>query len=240
MTFELQPKNILKLLLSLILFLLLANIIGITSRIYFNHGSVYGLVPLFDFNTEKNIPTLFSSINLLITSVLLSIIASHHRKLEKNYIQWAILSAIFFFLAIDETNSIHEKLGLPTRKLLGTSGVLYYAWVIPYFVALIAFVIAYFKFLLHLPKNIMFLFLISGFTFVSGAIGFEMLGGWQAELHGNKGILYSFFYTCEELLEMAGIAIFIYTLFTYMVNEFGFMKINIKKSTAKNCASSQC
>ena len=133
-------------------------------------------------------------------------------------------------MAIDEINLIHERLGAPTRDLLGTSGLLYYAWVIPYFIALTFFVIAYFKFLLHLPKDIRVLFLISGSIFVFGAVGVEMLGGWQQDLDRTKGVLYAFFYSCEEFLEMTGIAIFIYTLLTYIANEFGFMKINIEKA----------
>lgn len=75
----------------------------------------------------------------------------------------------------------------------------------------------------------MILFLVSGTTFISGAIGFEMLGGRQADLYGTNNVLYSFYYTCEESLEMIGIAIFIYTLLSYMVNQFGDIKITISK-----------
>jgi hypothetical protein len=73
----------------------------------------------------------------------------------------------------------------------------------------------------------MILFLVSGSIFVSGAIGFELLGGRQAELYGKDNVLYCFFYTCEELLEMLGVAVFIYTLLRYMVEQFKFMAITV-------------
>jgi hypothetical protein len=216
--------------LYLIGLLLCANLLGIVSKYYFNQGSVYGLVGLFDFDTERNIPTLYSSIALLFSSILLSLIAFKHKKLELPYIAWFGLSLIFLFLSIDETSSIHERLSTPTREQFGTSGVLYFAWVVPYGLASLIFIIAYTKFLFKLPKRIMVLFLISGFIFVLGAIGFELIGGRYQGLYGSENILYSIITTCEELLEMLGIAIFIYTLLTYMVNQFDGVVITIKNN----------
>ena len=80
MYINLSPKEILKINLYLILFLLFANIMGIISKYYFGHDSVYGLVPLFNFNAEKNIPTFYSSFALLFASILLSLIAFKRKK----------------------------------------------------------------------------------------------------------------------------------------------------------------
>lgn len=229
MNIKLCPKEIFMMNLYLILFLLCANTLGIASTHYFDHGHVYGLVPLFDFDTEKNIPTLYSSIVLVSASILLSFIALTCKKVKSSYIPWFGLSLIFLFLAIDETNGIHERLVTPMRNTFDASGFLYYAWVIPYGVALVFFIIAYSKFLFELPKNIMILFLVSGATFISGAVGFELLGGKQADLYGTDNILYSIITTCEESLEMLGVAIFIYSLLTYIVDQFGSMIITITK-----------
>ena len=227
-----KPSTVLKLLLSIILLLLSVHVIGLIFRLYFGHDYLSSIVNLFDFNSERNIPTLYSSLALIIVSTLLLLIASVHKKLNNPYILWIILSAIFLFLSIDEMSSIHEKVGTYTNLLLGTtidttSGFFHYAWVIPYAIFLLVFVIMYFKLLLSLPKNIMILFLISGTIFVLGAVGFEILGGWQADLNGKKGLLYSLFYTCEELLEMLGIAIFIYTLLKYITIEFKSFELSI-------------
>ena len=232
MIIRLCPEEILKKNLYLILFLLCANLLGVVSKLYLDHDYIYGLILLFDFNTEKNIPTLYSSIALICASILLSFIAFARKKSNSSYIYWFGLSLIFLFLSIDEISLIHERLIGPVREFFKTSGLLYYAWVIPYSIALVVFLIAYARFLLKLPKKIMVLFLVSGAIFVSGAIGFELLGGRQAELYGTNNILYSFFYTCEELLEMLGIAIFIYTLLTYIVNKFESITITLTKKTS--------
>jgi len=229
MNLKLFPKQILKINMYLIFFLLLANILGIISKYYFDLQSIYGLVPLFDFDTEKNIPTFYSSIALLFTSILLYSIALAHKKLKSSYLMWLGLSLIFLFLSIDEISQIHERFTKPTRDAFQTSGILFFAWIIPYGILLVIFIISYSKFLFNLPKNTMILFLVSGTIFVSGAIGFEMLGGRHAELYGGNNILYFFYYTCEEFLEMTGIAIFIYTLLSYMINQFESIKITISE-----------
>jgi hypothetical protein len=224
------PKELFKKNLYLIGLLLCANILGIISKYYFDHDHVYGLVGLFNFDTEKNIPTLYSSVALLFSSILLALIAFNSKKLNLPYIYWLMLSFIFLFLSIDEISSIHERLIIPVRETFKTSGFLYFAWVIPYGLALVVFIFAYSKFLFELPKRTMILFIISGAIFVSGAIGFEMVGGSQADLYGRNNIIYSIIVTCEELLEMLGIAIFIYTLLTYMVNQYEEVVITITKS----------
>lgn len=227
MIIEIIPKKILFTLLFIITFLLFANLLGIVSRIYFDHDYVYGLVDLFDFNAEQNIPTFYSAMALFFTSNLLLFISNLQRKTQNPYILWIILSIIFLFLSVDEISSIHERLNFLTRDLLGTSGFLYYAWVIPYAIVLCVFLSVYLKFLLLLPRKIMMLFLLSGAVFVSGAIGLEMVGGWQAQLHGSQGILYSILYTCEEFLEMLGIVFFIYTLLAYILIQYKQLEITL-------------
>ena len=212
MNITLCPKEVFKKNLYLILLLLCANILGIVSTFYWEHDYVYGLVPLFNFDTEKNIPTFYSTIALILVSVLLSYIAFTCKKMKLSCIPWFGLSIIFLFLSMDEMFSIHERLLRPVRETLGVSGLLYFAWVIPYGIALVVLIIAYSKFLFELPRNIMTLFLVSGAIFVSGAIGLELLGGRHAELYGINNLHFSILTTFEELLEMVGIALFIYTL----------------------------
>ena len=212
---------------------MLANIIGIVSKFYFDHDYIYGLIPLFDFDGEMNIPTLYSSFALIIVSILLSVIALTYKRMDSSYLPWLGLAIIFLFLSIDETTAIHERLQKPVRETLNASGLLYFAWVIPYGIALTVFVIAYLKFLMSLPKNIMILFVVSGATFVSGALGFEMLGGMYVEVYGGESLLYAFLYTCEEFLEMLGIVIFIYTLLTYIVSQFKFLELSINEPSRR-------
>ena len=147
MIIKLYPRKILNANIFLILFLLCANVLGIVTKQYFDNKYVYCLVTLFDFDYECNIPTLYSSIALIISSALLFLIALNCKKKKSSYIPWLGLSLIFLFLSIDEINSIHEKLTVPFREMLGASGFLYFTWVIPYGLALAVFIIVYSKFL---------------------------------------------------------------------------------------------
>ncbi|WP_419600273.1 hypothetical protein [Thiolapillus sp.] len=132
---------------------------------------------------------------------------------------------IFVFLSIDETASLHESLIDPLRNTVHASGVLYYSWVIPYGFALLLFVVLYLRFLLDLPRTIMLLFIASGAIFVSGALGFEMLGGWYADRYGEVSVAYAMLYTCEETLEMTGISLFIYSLLKYIAQRFDNLRL---------------
>ena len=162
MDIEMSPRKILIVLLSIIGFLLFANIMGIVSRYVFDHDMVYGLVPLFNFDNEKNVPTLYSSLQFIIASLLLLIIGANHKSNGESHVFWLALAVIFLFLAIDETASLHEKLASPFRETFGTSGLLHFAWIIPYAIAVLVFVIVFSKFLFRLPRGVMLRFIASG------------------------------------------------------------------------------
>ena len=224
MDIEISPRKVLVILLSIIGFLLFANVAGIVSKYGFGHDSEYWLVNLFDFDREMNIPTLYSSIQLIVACLLLSIIGAKHRLNGENYVLWIALAVIFLFLAVDETALIHEVIGVRISKAFEPTGLFYYAWVIPYGIAVLVFVITFSKFLFALPKETKWRFIASGATYVTGAIGFEMLSGISDQSYGVNSVFYSMFYTCEELLEMVGIALFIYALLAYISNEFQYLR----------------
>ncbi len=235
MLFKKKPEHVLKLFFALIFVLLFLNVVVIIFTYYINLNSIIinEYIRLFDFNTETNIPTFFSSILLLICGVLLLCIVIFRKNQQAQYIAWLGLALIFFFLSIDEFSSIHEKFTHPTRELLGSSqkGLLYYAWVIPYGIALISLAILYLKFLKSLPPKILKLFLLSGFVFLLGAIGFEMIGGKHVEIHGEENVLTAIYYSIEELLEMLGAALFAYSLLCYIITQFTSFQIIIEEKS---------
>jgi hypothetical protein len=227
MNIEISPRKVFKGLLYIILFLVCANVFGIVSKFFFDHGRLYGLIPAFDLDTEGNIPTLFSTLLLFTSSSILFFIALQHKKHNASFVPWIGLSLIFLFLGFDEIAAFHEKISGPLKDLLNTSGIFYYAWVLPYGSLLLIFVVSYWKFLTRLPKKIMRLFIYSGAIYVGGAFGFELLGGWEADVFGGNTLMYAISYTIEETLEMVGISLFIYTLLTYIVSQFESLTINI-------------
>jgi len=59
-------------------------------------------------------------------------------------------------------------------------------------------------------------FFVAATIYIGGCIGFELIGGHYAELHGRENLIYSMIATVEESLEMGGIIVFIWGLLTYI------------------------
>lgn len=231
MNIELEPKKITKFFASLVICFTFLHVIG-QSITYFlgREGITEPFIRLLNLDVERSIPTFFSSMMLLTCSFLLFIIASAKRKDGKGYIYWLGLSVIFLFLSIDESLMIHEGLIEKVRTMLNTSGYLYFAWVIPYGIGLIIFLLVYTRFLFNLPHKMRLLFIISGFVYVSGAIGLELIGGIYYELYGEQSLSFIILATIEELLEMTGVVIFIYALSLYIDTELKDLRLSIKSS----------
>lgn len=95
--------------------------------------------------------------------------------------------------------------------------------------AVIVFLLVYMKFILNLPSKIRILFIVAGIVYILGAIGVELIGGRYYELYGDDNITYTIIIiTIEELLEMAGIVVFIYALSSYIDTELKGLRLGIK------------
>jgi len=236
MKIKIKAKKVLQLLLATILILLILNVIVLVQKFYFNLNDDI-LYKLFNFDEEHNFPAFYSSLSLFACAIILAFI-SYINRLSKNSnsIYWFFLSLCFLYISIDESIQIHERIGGLLSNKYAFDGYLYYAWVIPYgFVLLVFGTLFYFNFLRHLPKKFRTLFVVSGVVFVTGALGFEMLGAHEVSSNTSEKII-SIFYTIEEFLEMLGIALFLYALILY-INEELCLKIKSKKTASKNEAA---
>ena len=185
----LKPSAIVRVLGVIACCLVLASIAGQLTKFLTGHDTVYGLIRLFDLDRENNIPTYFSASLLLLAALLLSIIAALKRKSRDPYaLQWTILAFTFAFLAVDEAAGVHELLIRPTVELLGdrTTGIFYFAWVIPGMALTLFLALFFFKFMLHLPVQTRLFFVLAAIVYLEGAIGFELIGGRYAEQHGEE------------------------------------------------------
>ncbi len=213
-----RPKKILGLLLMIILFLEIANIIGLVY--YFNDTNIKWLFNLFNIRTEGNIPAYYSSVTILIASFLLGFISFFRKANGLSYFLWLVLSIIFLYLSVDEAVQLHERVGVLFEKKFSFTGYLYWAWVIPYGILFILFSVVYFfKFLPQLPKKFVRLFIVSGAIYVIGAIGVEMIGAKNYSSSNFSEVVNAICYSIEEFLEMLGIALFIYSLLLYIKEE---------------------
>ena len=230
---NINPKKIFIWQLRLIFLLFIFHVISVILKFYAGNSKMIGLAIkiieyLFNFNFEKNIPTFYSAIAILCSSILLFYIATMEKHRNSKYLHWLVLSIIFFFLSIDEIASIHEHFSiLMKNNNFEATGLFYRAWIIPYGIATCIFCIFYLRFLINLQRNFRYLFLLSGAIFICGALGLEMLGGAYIEINSGKNLTYSIISTFEELLEMLGISLFLFTLLSYIVTEHNSIIISL-------------
>lgn len=173
----------------------------------------------FYFDYEESVPTYFSSIILLLSAILLAIIFKVKFKLSDPFsTNWMMLSILFAILSIDEIAGFHEIIIDPLNNLLHFSGYLRFSWVIPALIFVFIFTLSYLKFLNSFSSKYRNGFILSGFIYVLGAIGIEMI---SAKLFINdvvsaNDLIYNLVITLEESLEMLGVMIFITVLLSYI------------------------
>jgi len=222
---SLNPSKILNILALIIIMLIIASLIGQIFQYFFDHEYVFGFVPKFNLDKEANVPTYFSSFLLLFAGVLFGIIAIFKLKTDDMYAKhWSVLAILFTVASIDESAGIHELTILPLRHFLGTSGFLYYAWVIPGMLFVIFLSIAFWKFGLDIPKTTKRLLIIGVIVYFTGALGLELIGGYYTELYGRDNFFYSIITTIEESLELIGVVLIIKALLNYI-------EVNLPKVT---------
>ncbi|MGK0488424.1 MAG: flagellar biosynthesis protein FliR, partial [Candidatus Endobugula sp.] len=85
MEVKLSPRKVLIFLSSIIGVLLIANTIGIILNHLWREARITSVMYLFDFNSERNVPTLYSSCALLLSAALLFLIGVIHKKKHESY-----------------------------------------------------------------------------------------------------------------------------------------------------------
>ncbi|OLY93416.1 hypothetical protein SAMN05444008_107236 [Cnuella takakiae] len=199
------------------------------------------LTQRFGLDRDGNIPTLFATLLLLFSAVLLYFIAQQTRQQQgKTYGQWLLLSLIFVFLGIDEATQIHEF----TSSLIKSvnhgpiPGLFRHAWIIPYLVLTVAVGLYYFRFVLALPRRTRNLFILAGAIYVGSAMGLEMLEGLEATINGKSSLLILKMQTVEEMLEMNAIILFNYALMQYLGDTHLGIRVEATKRRAFNKVTS--
>ena len=228
MTILITPRRV-AVFFSLVIFALtIIHGVGQFSRFYSGDGYLHGLVPMFSFGLEHNVPAYYSALTVLLCALLLAIIATVERKREASGAgYWWGLAAIFLFLALDEALALHERIIAPTQLLLGVSGDRYFVWLLPYAMVMLVIAVMYARFLLSLPPGTRRRFILAGIVFLSGAVGLEIVGGLIHEALGAGSIIFVVVESLEDLLEMVGILIFIHALMCHICTEFGELRLRI-------------
>lgn len=204
-------------LISLTTILLFLHGLGLYFTYALGYPFVKGFVPLFNFDEESNVPTFYSSMLLLMASALFYWITRIDEATgSKQVWRWRLLSLLFFYLAVDEFATIHELLIGPLRDMFHLTGIFYFSWVIAGMAGVSLLGIFYFRFVINLPSRFRSELLLAAALYLTGVIGFEMIGGNYAYIHGAYNIQYALITTGEELFEIAGLITLINALIKYL------------------------
>ena len=158
-----------------------------------------------------------------VSGLLLAIHRTKRQQGDPYSLHWLGLALGLALMSIDELASIHEACMWPLQSALGTSGPLFFAWVIPGFMIVLVVGLLYLRFLLALPPRTRNIFILAALVFISGALGMEMIG--SSLYHDliiagkEESVPYALETIVEETLEMTGVLIFLYGILDYIKTE---------------------
>jgi hypothetical protein len=175
----------------------------------------------FRLDAEVTVPAWYSSSLMLVCSLLLLLIARLvYLKGQAFAWHWAALGVIFGYMSADESSGIHEVLIDPLQQGFDLHGALHFAWVLPGSFVVLLLGLIYLKFLFSLPRSSAVRFFLAGSIYVGGALGMEMLGGYQIDYFGRESFRYIATMIAEESLEITGLTIFLLALMRHLKTNF--------------------
>ena len=248
MDLKISPRRITRTLTLIVLFLTCASIAAMSADAIWGHQGLLKFLRIFKANSDHTAGTWYSSLTLLLCSSLLGIIAAAKKRYGDRYTRhWGVLSIIFLLLSVDEVAKIHETIGtmfwtsvksadLIPRSFMNYASV--YFWIVPGAVFVLIVLLGYLRFLAHLPKKTLVLFLVAGALFVGGALGMEILEARRVSYFAetknvpyNPEIWLAVQTSIEEALEMSSIIVFIYALLSYIGSHVKEVTLQIRSRT---------
>jgi hypothetical protein len=184
------------------------------------HRGLQAVIGRFDLDRDGNIPSWYTSVSLLGTAVLLAAITLSKRRAGDRFtVHWAMLSAGFFYLSVDEAAKLHRLLIMPICRRLAGYGLPQFTWVPPAAILVAVLALAYLKFLSHLPRRTRWLFVAAAAIYLGGAMVMDTLSSAWGQQYGMESFRYVAATTIEEVMEMLGVVLFIYGLLDYLRGE---------------------
>jgi hypothetical protein len=194
MEFAIRTKTIVRAMIIAVLLLTLAGLAARFALFVFGDGPFMRPLSLFDVSAERNIPTWFESMQFMLCSVLLAVVAvAAKQRGGRNSKHWGVLSVILFYMSLDEVATIHETTGAELERVLHattgfTAGAISFFWVVPAIAFVIIVMLAYVEFFADLPRSTRRRFVFAAAVLLLGALGFEML---TAEVVSSSGAIAS-------------------------------------------------
>lgn len=163
---------------------------------------------------ENNIPTWFSSANLMLAGAMtLLLAAGKWQQRDRWRMHWALLGSGFLLLSMDEMAGLHESLNAVTEA----------SWAIYALPLVLVLALVLLRFLYNLPGRTAVIFILSGVIFLGGAVGVELYT--EPYLYNDElnTLAYNLWTPVEEGMEMYGVILFQYALLDYMTRDKGLV-----------------
>lgn len=167
-------------------------------------------VRLFLISGEGNVPTWYASASLLLAAALALLLAGHAGTVDRG--RWALIGVLLVAMSLDETAVLHEMMIVPLRQAFDSSGLLYYAWIVPAGVMVVLVGLYLLPFAWRLTKAVRRRLLAGVLVFVSGALGVEAVTGLIDDVYGRHRLYYLLTVveeTCEKLGVLLAISAFL-------------------------------
>lgn len=210
---RLPPDRIVRWLAIGVVALAACHMAGMVSRHLLGHTQLGGAIDFFNLDREQSLPTWYSSVLLLMASVLSAIVAIGARQSrEPDSIAWTILAVLLLLASQDEIAGVHELVNtFWAKRFPGNDVVFHVGWTFVYAPAALGLGAIYFPFLRRLGPGGRQL-LIAGVIYVFGAVGMEIVTGMYWVRGGRSGMVESVLVAVEETLEMTGVIVLIHAL----------------------------
>ena len=227
----LTPRSVRNLLLAITAGFLVAHCV-VQVGIY-GFGAEKHWLDSLNMDRELNLPTLFSSLLLLISALLMQRLG--HNSNPDAADDWRLLSKIFIFLALDEALQIHEILIIPGLRHQ-VHPALASTWVVPYAALALIMLWKFRSFLGSIPRATATGLLRSGAVYVGGAIGMEMIGSFavRSSLIRLHSPWYGAITGLEEALELVGIILLIDALMRALLVQQDSVDITLRLTAAQD------
>lgn len=176
------------------------SLLGLVAEVWHarSHDAlIEALLPKLSLSYEANVPTWLSASILLVCAITAGVIASTRAAWRGHW--WGI-TAVLAWMSLDEAAELHENLG----GLVGTTGLLYFDWVIPATGVVVVLAGIYWPFVRALPPASRNRLLAAAAVYLLGALVMELPLGLWTEQHGNDGLWYGLIDWVEETLELIG------------------------------------
>lgn len=197
---------------------IIVTALGLTGELYRNlaeFGKLASWPKILSLSFEGNFPNWYSSALLFCTAILIAWNAIEERRRGGRHLSnWWCLAAIFFYISLDESISIHEHM----NEWFDFKGALTFGWIIPASGLLLVFGISYLKFLIHLPRATRIGFILAGSIYVGGALGIEIpLGLWVTNTGSDDNLGYALIDCIGESMEVLGTSLFAVALLRHLI-----------------------